>query len=44
MVWDLAAYEQEESREPADPEYTRVGGEMPFVDGTLEYAIYRELE
>lgn len=41
---DLAAYEREEAIDAADPEYARVAGAMPFVDGTLEYAIYRELE
>ena len=36
---DLAAYEAEE-REDAGPGYARLAGAMPFVDGTLEYAIY----
>jgi hypothetical protein len=37
---DLAAYEAEEREDAADPEYGRLAGAMPFVDGTLEYAIY----
>lgn len=41
---DLAAYEREEASSSADPEYARVAAAMPFVDGTLEYAIYRELD
>jgi len=41
---DLAAYEREEARDAADPEYARIAGGMPFVEGTLEYAIYRALE
>ena len=41
---DLAAYEREEARDSADPEYARIAAGMPFVDGTLEYAIYRELD
>lgn len=28
----------------ADPEYARVAGAMPFVDGTLAYEIYRDGE
>jgi hypothetical protein len=39
---DLNAYEQEETRTTADPEYARVAAAMPFVDGTLAYEIYRE--
>lgn len=41
---DLAAYEREEARDAADPEYGRVAGQMPFVDGTLEYTVYRGLD
>ena len=41
---DLAVYEREEARDSTDPEYAQVAGAMPFVEGTLEYAIYRELE
>ena len=37
---DLAAYEAEEREDAVDPEYARLAGAMPFVDGTLEYAIY----
>ena len=39
---DLNAYEQEEAEDAADPEYARVAGAMPFVEGTLAYEIYRE--
>ena len=38
---DLNAYEREEGRDAADPEYARVAGAMPFVEGTLAYEIYR---
>lgn len=41
---DLNAYELEEGRDASDPEYARVAGEMPFVEGTLEYELYRELD
>jgi hypothetical protein len=41
---DLNAYEQEEARDAADPDYARVAGAMPFVEGTLAYEIYREAE
>jgi hypothetical protein len=41
---DLNAYELEEGRDAADPEYARVAGEMPFVEGTLAYEIYREVD
>jgi hypothetical protein len=37
---DLAAYEAEEREDAVDPEYARLAGAMPFVDGTLEYAIF----
>jgi len=40
---DLAAYETEERQDAVDPEYGRLAGAMPFVDGTLEYAIYAPL-
>ena len=39
---DLNAYEQEEGHDAVDPEYARVAGAMPFVEGTLAYEIYRE--
>ena len=39
---DLNTYEAEEAEDAADPEYARVAGAMPFVDGTLAYEIYRE--
>lgn len=41
---DLNSYEQEEARDAIDPEYARIAAAMPFVDGTLSYEIYRELE
>lgn len=41
---DLGAYEREEAREAASPEYAAVAGAMPFAEGTIEYAIYRELD
>jgi hypothetical protein len=41
---DLNAYEREEAEDTADPEYARVAGAMPFVDGTLAYEIYRDDE
>jgi hypothetical protein len=41
---DAAAYESEEARDAADPEYGRVAAAMPFVEGTLSYEIYRILE
>jgi hypothetical protein len=37
---DLADYEREEREDAVDPEYARLAGAMPFVDGTLEYTIY----
>jgi NIPSNAP protein len=40
---DAAAYEAEEARDAADPEYGRVASAMPFVEGTLAYEIYRVL-
>jgi hypothetical protein len=41
---DLNAYELEEGRDASDPEYARIAGEMPFVEGTLAYELYRELD
>jgi hypothetical protein len=41
---DLNAYEREEAEDAADPEYARVAGAMPFVEGTLAYEIYRETD
>jgi hypothetical protein len=41
---DLNAYEQEEARDLVDPDYARVAGAMPFVEGTLAYEIYRDIE
>ena len=39
---DLNAYEREEAEDSVDPEYGRVAGAMPFVEGTLAYEIYTE--
>ncbi len=41
---DLAAYEREEARDAADPDYARVAGAMPFLEGTLRYELFREME
>ena len=41
---DAAAYEEEEAHDASDPEYGRIAGEMPFVEGTLVYEIYRIAE
>lgn len=41
---DLAAYERDEASSSVDAEYARIAGEMPFVDGTLRYSIYRAVE
>lgn len=41
---DLNTYEAEESRDASDPEYARVAGEMPFVEGTLAYELYRDVD
>jgi hypothetical protein len=38
---DLNAYERDEARTAEDREYARAAGAMPFVDGTLTYALYR---
>lgn len=39
---DLNADEREEAEDSVDPEYGRVAGAMPFVEGTLVYEIYTE--
>jgi hypothetical protein len=39
---DLNAYEREEAEDAVDPEYARIAGAMPFVEGTLAYEIYAE--
>lgn len=39
---DLNVFEQEEAEDSVDPEYARIAGEMPYVEGTLAYEIYRE--
>lgn len=41
---DLAVYEAEEREDAVDPDYARLAGAMPFVEGTLEYAIYVPVE
>jgi hypothetical protein len=41
---ELNAYELEEGRDASDPEYARVAGEMPFVEGTLAYELYRDVD
>src|SRR5512133_4351399 len=41
---DLNTYELEEARNAADPEYARVASAMPFVEGTLAYELYREID
>ena len=41
---DLNTYEREEARDAADKEYAHVAAAMPFVEGTLSYEIYRELD
>jgi hypothetical protein len=41
---DLSAYELEEARSSRDPDYARVASEMPFIEGTLAYEIYRDVE
>lgn len=41
---DLNTYELEEARDAADPEYARVASAMPFVEGTLAYELYREID
>jgi hypothetical protein len=41
---DLNTYEREEGRDAVDPEYARIAAGMPFVEGTLAYELYREIE
>ena len=41
---DLAAYETEEREDSVDPEYGRLASALPYVDGTLEYAVYAPVE
>ena len=41
---DLNTYEREEAHDASDPEYARVAGAMPFVEGTLAYELYRDSE
>ena len=40
---DLNAYEREEAEDSVDPEYGRIAGAMPFLEGTLAYEIYAEI-
>jgi hypothetical protein len=40
---DLAAYERHEARTAQDREYARVAAAMPFAEGTIAYAIFREV-
>jgi hypothetical protein len=41
---DLNTYESEEARDASDPEYARIAGGMPFVEGTLAYELYRDID
>ena len=41
---DLNTFQQEEKHNTADPDYARVAAAMPFVEGTLAYQIYSEVE
>ncbi len=38
---DLAEYERDEARVATDRDYGRVAMEMPFVDGTITYSLFR---
>ncbi|MDA8202590.1 MAG: NIPSNAP family protein [Chloroflexi bacterium] len=38
---DLAAYERDEARVATDREYGRVAMEMPLVEGTITYRLFR---
>ena len=38
---DLTQYESDESRAAVDRDYGKVASEMPFVDGTLHYSLYK---
>ena len=38
------AYEAEEREDSVDPEYARLAGALPFVDGTLEYTVYAPVD
>lgn len=39
----LDGYEREEAEASADAEYARIASQMPFVDGTLTYTVYRAI-
>jgi hypothetical protein len=41
---ELSAYESEEAQTTGDSDYARVASQMPFIDGTLVYEIYRETD
>ncbi len=41
---DLAAYEEHEARTLGDPGYAEAASGMEFVDGTLTYSVFREVE
>ena len=41
---DLNTYEREDGRDATDPEYGRIASGMPFVEGTLAYEIYRDID
>jgi hypothetical protein len=41
---DLNTYELEEGRDASDPEYGRIASAMPFVEGTLCYELYRDVD
>lgn len=41
---NLAGYEEHEARTLLDPGYAKAASAMKFVDGTLTYSIFREIE
>jgi hypothetical protein len=41
---DLAAYEEHEARTLRDLGYTEAASGMDFVEGTLTYSVFREVE
>jgi hypothetical protein len=40
---ELSSYDEHEFRAMTDREYGQIAGAMGFIDGTLTYAIYRNL-
>jgi hypothetical protein len=40
---DLSQYAEQEARTLEDREYGKVAGEMGFADGTVTFAIYRQI-